>query len=161
MRKLPETITEDEFIQIMKKTKKPHHKLAFALGFYQGLRISEIVNLKPEHINRGQQMIMVKAGKGNKDRNIPIAKEIIRQINGIPIKCGVRALEIVFKLKVKAILGRNLHFHNLRHSSATHYLNKKKWNIRQVQQFLGHSRLDTTQIYTIVSPEDLKNAMWG
>ena len=45
-------------------------------------------------------------------------------------------------------------------SGATHYLNEKKWDVRYVQQFLGHSNLNTTQIYTHVSPQNLMDKMW-
>ena len=160
MRKLPETLTEDELQQILKATTKKHHKLAFALGFYQCLRVSEVVNLKPEHIDKGQKIIRIKEGKGQKDRNIPIAPEVLRGLRYLPLNCGVRALQIKFKAISNKIINKDLHFHCLRHSGATHYLNVKNWNIRQVQQFLGHSSLQTTQIYTHVSPQELVNKMW-
>jgi len=159
--KLPETITEEEFIKIMKAAKKTHHKLAFALGFYQAMRISEIVNLKPENIDRGQKLIRIKQGKGGKDRNIPIAPEVANQLKNLPIPCKVRALQDAFNKYSEVALGRKLNFHILRHSGATHYLVNKGWGIRDVQVFLGHTRLDTTQIYTHVRPEDLIKKMWG
>lgn len=158
--KLPETITEEELISILKATKLKHHRIAFALGFYQGMRISEIVNLKKENIDKSQRIIRIKDAKGHKDRNLPIAPQVFRGLTSIPIHCGIRALQIAFKKKGKEVLNRDLHFHLLRHSGATHYL-KKGWNIREVQQFLGHSRLETTQIYTHVSPQDLMEKMWG
>ena len=58
-RKLPETITEEEFLKLLKAVKKKHHKLAFILGFYGCMRVSEIVNLKPEDVDRGQRLITV------------------------------------------------------------------------------------------------------
>ena len=103
---------------------------------------------------------MIKNAKGGKDRHIPIAREVYSGLKYLPIKIGVRALEIAFKNKGLKVLNKNLHFHTLRHSGATHYLNKKKWNIRMVQQFLGHSRLDTTMIYTHVQPIELVEKMW-
>ena len=158
--KIPETITEEELIKILKAVKKKHHKIAFLLGFYAAMRISEIVNLKPEHIDRGQRLIRIKQAKGSKDRNIPIPPQAIRGLHNIPMKCGVRALQIAFKGYAKKILNKDLHFHILRHSGATHYLNKKKWSTRQVQQLLGHSKIQTTEIYTHVTPQVLIDRMW-
>ena len=127
VRKLPETLTESELKKVLDATKKSHHKLAFALGFYQGMRVSEVVKLKPEDVDWQQRLIRIKQAKGSKDRNIPIAPEMVRVLKkDLPIKCGIRALELKFKEKAKVVLGRELHFHSLRHSGATHYLNVKK-----------------------------------
>lgn len=160
-RKIPETIKEAELKQILEATKKPHHKLAFALGFYEAMRVGEVVNLQPEHVDKPSKLIQIKQSKGSKDRNIPIAPEVERGLKHLPIKCGIRALQIAFKKKAKAVLGKDLHFHTLRHSGATHYLNVKKWDTRQVQVFLGHSRINTTEIYTHVNPQDLIDLMWS
>ena len=162
--RIPETITEQEFSEILKDKKlKGHHKLAFALGFYNCLRISEIVNLKQENIDWNRKLLLIKEAKGKKDRNIPISISIPKRLTDkyIPIKCGVRALEIIFKKKSKEILKRDLHFHSLRHSGATHKLNIQKWDSRALQQYLGHSSLNTTQIYLKVTPEDLIKLEWG
>lgn len=159
--KLPEIITEEEFIKIIRNTKKKHHRLAFILGFYGCMRVSEIINLKPEHIDRGQRIIRIKQAKGKKDRNIPIPKQAIRGLSHLPIRCGVRALQIAVKTYGKKILNKDIHFHTLRHSGATFYLNKKRWATRQVQQLLGHSKIQTTEIYTHITPQDLIDKMWN
>lgn len=166
-RRIPEVLDEDEIISLIKGTKHQHHKLAFAIGFYQAMRISEIVKLKPEHIDKGKRLIKIKGSmsgggaKGDKDRNIPIAPQVLKQLRLLPIGCGVRALQIAFKKRVKESLNRtDLSFHSLRHSGASHYLNKKKWDLRSVQVFLGHSGIQTTEIYTHVSPENLIDKMW-
>ena len=161
MKKLPETLNEDEFLQVLKTTRKKHHKVAFMLGFYQGMRISEVVKLQPKDIDKNQKLIRIKEGKGKKDRNIPIMPEMFRHFREIPMKCGVRALEYAFKNSLKkAKIKEHLYFHSLRHSCATWLLNVKKWDIRYVQIFLGHSRLSTTQIYTHVSPQQLIDKAW-
>ena len=161
-KKIPETLTEEELLKIISLTKKQDHKTAFLLGFYQAMRISEIVNLKPEDVDLNQKIIRIKDAKGGKDRNIPISPSIFRGLKGkLPLKCKQRALQIKFKEMCKNVLSRDLHFHCLRHSGLTHYLNVKKWNIRQVQVFAGHSNLNTTQIYTHVRPEELIDRMWG
>ena len=159
--KLPEIITEQELQEILKVTKKPKHKLAFALGFYQAMRISEVVKLLPENINKGQKLILIKQAKGKKDRNIPIAPEIMNGLKHLPVGVGVRALQKSFKKYLKIALNRDdLHFHSLRHSSISHYLTKKRWSSLEVQRFAGHSKIATTEIYTHISPENLVDRMW-
>lgn len=158
---IPEVITEEEFLKLVRKVRLPRHKIAFVLGFYAAMRVSEIVNLEPENIDRGQKLIRIKQAKGKKDRNIPLPPQAVRGLSNIPVGCGIRALQIAFKNYGKKVLKKDLHFHQLRHSGATHYLNKKKWSTRQVQQLLGHSKIQTTEIYTHVTPEVLIDKMWG
>lgn len=159
--KLPEVITEEEFIRVLKETKNNNHRLAFALGFYECMRISEIVNLKPENIDKNIKIIKIKQAKGHKDRNIAIAPEVMSGLKHLPIKIGVRALEIAFKKKIKEVLGRDdLHFHSLRHSGITHYLTKKKWSSLEVQRLAGHSKISTTEIYAHISAQNLVDRMW-
>lgn len=158
--KLPETITEEELLEITKATKKKHHQLAFALGFYECMRISEITKLKPENIDYQTKLIHIKQSKGAKDRNIPIAPEVKKGLKYLPIKCGNRALQIKFKEVGKKVLNKDLHFHCLRHSGITHYLVKKKWSSLEVQRMAGHSKITTTQIYAHIRPEDLVDRMW-
>lgn len=160
MKRLPKAITEEELIKILQSTDKNHHKLAFALGFYEAMRISEIINLKPENIDKQTKLIHILESKGAKDRNIPIAPEVMKGLKNLPIKCGVRALQIKFKKLSKKVLNKDLHFHCLRHSGITHYLIKKHWSALEVQRLAGHSRVTTTQIYSHVNPEDLVNRMW-
>jgi integrase len=160
-RKIPETITEEELIKILNIVRNPKLKLAFALGFYEAMRVSEVVNLKTENIDKGKKLIMIKEAKGKKDRNIPIAPEVMNGLKHLPIERRDRALQISFKKYAYAVLDKNLHFHTLRHSGATHYLIIKKWDLRSVQVFLGHSRIATTEIYTHVNPQDLVNKMWN
>ena len=158
--RIPETITEQEFLKLVRAVKKKHHRIAFILGFYGAMRVSEVVNLKSENIDRGQRIIRIKQAKGKKDRNIPLPPQSTRGLSHIPLGCGARALQIAFRNYARKILNKDLHFHDLRHSGATFYLNKKKWSTRQVQQLLGHSKIQTTELYTHVTPQDLIDKMW-
>ena len=157
---LMKTISKKEVDEILKATKKKHHKLAYALGFYNCLRVSEVVNLKIEDIDFERRLIHIKQAKGKKDRIIPIAPEVKRGLKHLPVGVGIRALQIAFNRISKKVTGIRHKFHTLRHSGATYYLNEKKWNLRQVQVLLGHSRISTTQIYTHLNPIDLVNQMW-
>lgn len=160
MIRLPTTIQEEELIKILNATKKPHHRLAFALGFYECMRVSEVVKLQPEDVDRQTKLLHIVQSKGAKDRNIPIAPEVLKGLKHLPIKCGIRALQIKFKELSKEVLNKDLHFHCLRHSGITHYITKKKWSTLEVQRLAGHSKIATTQIYTHVRPDDLVNRMW-
>ena len=136
-RVIPKTITEKELIEIVKVTKNLKHKSAFILGFYQALRVSEVAKLQQNNIRKSEKLIEIKQAKGSKDRNIPIIKPLLLSektifsaLNKLPINLSVRAIQIAFKKKAKEVLGKDLHFHTLRHSGATWLLNKKKWDIR-------------------------------
>jgi len=110
-------------------------------------------------------MLHIREGKGGKDRYVPYPRQLEKSLSGVPIiKCGVRALEYAIKKSVKgAKINKDIHYHSLRHSSASYYLSKGM-TLREVQQLLGHSRITTTGIYLHTSPEDVKKRMgdiWG
>lgn len=168
VRRIPETITEEEFVKLIRAVKKQHHRVAFILGFYQAMRVSEVVNLQPEDIKFNEHIIQIKQAKGKKDRHIPIVKPklmgdqtVLRALKHLPVGCGVRALEIAIKKYAMKVLKKDIHFHTLRHAGATWLLNKKEgWDVRKVQQFLGHSKIDTTTIYAHVTPKHLVELEW-
>ena len=154
-RKIPETITEEELIKIVKATKKKKHRLAFMLGFYQAMRVSEVVNLTTEDVDYNRRLLLIKNAKGGKDRNIPIAPQIFRGLKHLPIKVGIRALQKSFKNKVNRLkLDPRLHFHSLRHGFATRAI-ERGIPLNQVQLSLGHSSVKTTSIYIQANPKDM------
>ena len=153
--KLPSVITIDDFNKILKFTKKQKHRLAFKLGFLAGLRVSEGVNLIKEDIDYNRNYIFVKSGKGKKDRYIPIAKPLKKDLRYLPVDLSIIALQKAIKRTAIKAINKDIHFHTLRHSAATFWLSKGM-DIRQIQVLLGHSRLDTTMIYTHVNLEDIE-----
>lgn len=156
--KLPQVISIGEVEQLIKSAKKNKVKCAIVLGFYQGMRVSEVISLQKENIDIEQGFIHIKQGKGNKDRDIPIQEEAKFYLRYLPVEITRQGLHKQIKLLGKKVLNKNIHFHTLRHSGATYYLNEKGIDIRYIQTFLGHSRLSTTQIYTHVNSQQLKNA---
>ena len=150
-RKLPKIITEEEFVLGIKKVSKPKIKLAFMLGFYQAMRVSEVVNLKPDNADIKTGYIHIIDSKFGKDRDIPIMKPVEFGLRHLPVGVGIRALQKQIKK-----YWPELHFHSLRHSGATFYLNEKGRNIRQIQQLLGHVKAETTSIYLHINPQQLK-----
>jgi integrase len=110
---IPNIITEEELLKVLQNTKQNHHKLAFALGFYECMRVSEVVKLKQDDVDKTLKLLWIKQAKGSKDRKIPIAPEIMNGLKHIPVKCGVRALEMAFKKQCRVVLNKDCHFHTL------------------------------------------------
>lgn len=157
MRKLPEVINEKEFEEILQYTIencKRDYVVAFVMGFYQAMRVSEIVNLRLEHIKDG--FIHIYQAKGKKDRIIPLLLQTMEYIQYLPVKASIRAIQHTINTVSEKVIGRRIHMHTLRHSFATYWLNQRSIDIRFIQKFLGHSNINTTQIYTHVQPADLK-----
>lgn len=172
VKKIPEVLNHEEFKTLLKHTKLKHHRLAFKLAYYAGLRIGEVVNLQREDIKFDNKLIMIRrrktvkaiSGKGGKERPVPLPKFIrSSEWNCLPFKCGVRNFEISFKTKCNKHLGRDLHFHTLRHSFATDCINGGM-PPNQVQQLMGHARLTTTMIYVHMNPKlalETYDKMWA
>jgi integrase/recombinase XerD len=166
---IPETITARQFLELIDDEivkKKPRIRLAYMLGFFQCMRVSEICKLKPEDYNPETKLLYLKKAKGHKDRHIPVAPEVIRGLKYLPVGSqmakdkGIRALQYQFAKDTERVLGHRLNIHILRHSGVTYLLNVKKWDTRQIQRFVGHSDIKITQIYEHVNPEDLTKLMW-
>lgn len=166
--KIPETITEEELIKLVNDPevkKRPKQRAGYILCFYQALRVSELFKLNQEDYNSSNKLIHIRQSKRKKDRKIPISPKAVKALRYLPVRTdskdfGVRAFQYALRKDGKRVLGKDLHPHTLRHSGATHYLNIKKWDTRQLQIFLGHSDIKITQIYTHVNPEDLTRIMW-
>lgn len=155
---LPIEVTQDEYIELLNVTDFMHHKVAFMLAFESGLRISEVVNLKPQDISESLNQIRINMGKNSKDRivSLPLSWRT-HLIKYIPLKCQQRALQKAFigacektGLKDKK---PKIHFHSLRHGFATESL-RSGVDLYTISKLLGHADISTTTIYAHLCPED-------
>lgn len=163
MAKLIRYIEIDEFKKILKAEKDRNYKLAYALGFGSGLRMSEIIGpaknsnqkIKPLTINQvNLQTHQIKIlGKGDKER-IAATSPWLNESNLklLPLNINRRTLQRRFSLLCEKILGKKLNFHTLRHGWANYLINVKNVPIPIVQALGGWARLDTVGIYAKANP---------
>lgn len=170
-RKLPHVLSIEEVRRLFEVANSERDEIILKLMFYCGLRVSEVTNLKIEDIDFKNRTIKVVQGKNLKDRFVPIPKsltndlqEFISENNGYLIKnykgekLSTRYVQKLVKKYAQAARLRKVDQitpHTLRHSYAT-FLLKQGADLRAIQELLGHSRLDTTQIYTHYQTDDLK-----
>jgi integrase/recombinase XerD len=181
-RSLPKTLTEEEVdallgAPVVTDPLGNRDRTMLEVLYATGLRVSELVNLRYSQVNLNQGVIRV-VGKGNRERLIPLGEEAVRWLNEFiatarneillerqtdylfPTRRGERMTRqafwhIIKRYARKASVGHELSPHTLRHAFATHLLNHGA-DLRVVQMLLGHSDLSTTQIYTHVARERLK-----
>ncbi|MFH1365591.1 MAG: tyrosine-type recombinase/integrase [archaeon] len=154
--KLPRSLTEEEFCLLLKNTKKLRHRIAFLIAFESGLRISEICSLKDQDIDFKGKRILIRQGKGKKDRITALGKSFKPKfLRYIPINLTARSLQRSFK-RAQMLAGierEGLSFHSLRHSFAVRLL-ERGMALNELQMLLGHSNLSTTSIYVKARPEN-------
>jgi integrase/recombinase XerD len=152
-KKLPKSVTLEEFVKLMKNTKDKQARTAFLLAFGSGLRIQEVKKLKKSDIEKN--LIQVTEGKGGKDRIVPIPKGWRGiHMQEIPIKKSMRSLQRNFKESAKKSgLNKEYTFHSLRHGFAVRCV-EKGVPLNQLQALMGHTNLQTTSVYTKARPMD-------
>ncbi|MDH3337701.1 MAG: site-specific tyrosine recombinase XerD [Gammaproteobacteria bacterium] len=182
-RSLPKTLSEDEVDALLNapNTDEPlghRDRAMLELLYATGLRVSELINLKQSQVNFNQGVLRI-VGKGDRERLIPLGDESQRWLKDFidgprmeillerqtdylfPTRRGDRMTRqafwhIIKRYAEKAGVRSKMSPHSLRHAFATHLLNRGA-DLRVVQLLLGHSDLSTTQIYTHVARERLKD----
>jgi len=148
-------------------------KLAIALGAGSGLRISEVVGgvrrkdktlippLAREMVDLDIHQIRILQAKGRKDRITCTSPWLNKtNIQALPIKMPQRTLQYQFTTLCKKVLKKRCNFHMLRHSFGNFMVNDKNVPLPQVQALMGHSRIDTTGIYTKANPVQAIGRAW-
>ncbi|MFV0449539.1 MAG: site-specific tyrosine recombinase XerD [Vibrio sp.] len=182
-KRLPKDLTEEQVeallnAQDLNDPVELRDKAMLELLYATGLRVTELVSLTTENISLRQGVVRV-IGKGGKERLVPMGENAIEWIEtfihqGRPELLGQQTSDVVFPSKRAQQMTRQTFWHRikhyaviagidveklsphvLRHAFATHLLNHGA-DLRVVQMLLGHSDLSTTQIYTHVATERLK-----
>jgi hypothetical protein len=171
VKKLPLFLSQKEIEKLTYGVGKEKHKLGLYLMSHGGLRVSEMCTLKVAdiHLQRGFMMI---TGKGNKQRVVPINATLHKMIESYLAKYSYKLKPesfilggtrvswhyVVKKYSEKNLDRKDVHCHTLRHSFATG-LYEKDVPIERISQILGHSKIDTTLIYSQISIAQKKEAV--
>ncbi len=171
-KKLPKVLSQGQIKNIFDQTINVKHKTELMMAYSCGLRVSEVAMLKVTDIDSERMVVIIRQGKGRKDRQTILSEKMLVQLRDYykgykpkawlfenPGKDGPissRTLQQVFNTAVKkAHITKKVSFHSLRHSFATHLL-ESGVDLRFIQELLGHSSSKTTEIYTHVSLQSIQ-----
>lgn len=174
---LPKLLNEDELARLFNSIQNKKHKAILFTAYSAGLRVSEVVNLKLADIDGKRMQIHIRDAKGKKDRYVnlsPVLLDILRQyvkmVKPTPKEYlfeseqtgkayPTRTVQQIFtNAKKKAGILKEVGIHSLRHSFATHLLDKGT-DIRYIKDLLGHFDIKTTERYLHVSKKQLVNVI--
>ena len=170
--KLPNVLSKAEVKAILEAPGNIKHEAMLSLIYACGLRRSELLNLKPDHIDSKRHLLIIKNAKGRKDRIAPIPEKLIVLLRDYYKKFkpqlwlfegqkkgeqySATSLQQVLKGSLKKCgINKPVTLHWLRHSYATHLL-ESGTDLRYIQELLGHKSSKTTEIYTHVTDKSLQ-----
>ncbi len=170
-RSLPVFLSKEEISHLIVQAGTAKSQLIIKFLYSSGLRVSELCSLRIEDLELSDRKGFVRDGKGGKDRLFFISEGLstelaaflgqLKQGYVFPNHYGERMTErnvqkIISRAGKKAGIMKQVTPHKLRHSFATH-LHDSGTSIRTIQELLGHANLQTTEIYTHVSQQRLRN----
>jgi site-specific recombinase XerD len=169
-KKLPVVLSRDEILRLLLATPNLKHRTILTMLYGSGLRISELINLKIADIDFARKQVFIKDAKGRKDRVVALSERIYGLLNDYLHTYQPDVYLFNGQENLKYTAGSVRHFlaravkqagikkrvtpHTLRHSYATHLL-EGGVDLKYVQELLGHSRPETTQIYLHVTKKQL------
>lgn len=167
---LPHVLSRDEIESLFAEERNLKHRALLMLAYSGGLRVSEIVSLQLDDLDRSRKVIYIRKAKGRKDRYTLLASRAWEAVSlyldvynpqnwlfeGMDHKdhLSIRTAEKIFEKALNnAGISKDVSIHCLRHSFATHLL-ESGTDLRYIQALLGHASPNTTQIYTHVAKRD-------
>lgn len=170
-KKLPVVLSRGEIAALLGEVERPRYRAILMLTYAAGLRVSEVVRLRPEDLDPERGMLDVRRGKGGKDRCVMLSEVALAAVRAYRARessdrwlfpgarpgrhLSTRSVQRAFaRARDAAGVRKRVGVHALRHAFATHLL-EAGTDLRRIQELLGHASLRTTQIYTHVTEKDL------
>ena len=170
-KKLPMVLSKTEIGEMLRRESNPKHRLLLMLVYSSGLRVSEVVSLRKEHIDLSRKVIFIMLGKGRKDRCTLLSEKAANFLTeyfeffniqtwlfpGQPATqhLSIRSAQQIFDKAIRrAEINKKISIHGLRHTFATHLL-ETGTDIRYIQSLLGHATLRTTERYTHIARRNI------
>jgi integrase/recombinase XerD len=171
-RLLPSVLSSEEVVRLLNASPPGRDRVLFQVAYACGLRISELVGLRVTDIDSARMVVIVRQGKGRKDRLVPLSQRLLEELRSYwrykrpqpwlfpgarpdrPL-CTARVQGLCQELVQRAGLGKRVTPHTLRHSYATHLL-EAGVDIVTLQMILGHTDLKTTAHYLHISTHRLR-----
>jgi site-specific recombinase XerD len=170
--RLPEPLSREEVARLLDAAENQKHRVLMMTAYSAGLRVSELVRLKPQDIHSDRMLIRVNQGKGRKDRYTLLSQRLLGELRAywresrpelwlfpnqtrtdhMPTCTPARAF---YRLKRRAGITHGHGIHTLRHSFATHLL-EAGVDLRTIQILMGHTSLNTTVKYLHVTEKHLE-----
>jgi integrase/recombinase XerD len=177
-RQLPDVLSVEEAARLLQAAPTIKYKAALGVAYGAGLRVSEVAHLRIDDIDSARMLIRVEQGKGRKDRNAMLSPQLLELLrlwwrrgkqSGVMLPHGwlfpgrsctdpISSRQLhraVQEAAEVAGIRKKVSPHTLRHSFATHLL-EQDVDIRVIQVLLGHSKLETTALYTKVSTRTIQ-----
>lgn len=173
-KKLPAVMTQQEMRKILECVVNVKHRTLLSLMYSTGMRLSEIANLKIEEVDSKQMRIRITAGKGKKDRYVPLSAMLLQELRlyfiqyrpekflfngaGKGRKYAPRTIQRIMQLTLMkaGLQNKNYSIHTIRHSFATHLLDNGT-DLQAIQQLMGHQHINQTVHYLHLSTKRLQN----
>jgi integrase/recombinase XerD len=172
---LPKVLSETELKKLFDAAPNLKHKAILFVAYSAGLRVSEIINLRIQDIDREREQLFIHCSKGKKDRYVRLSPLVLDILENYYKNCKQKPVNYIFEshtsgepysirsaqqiftdCKRKAGIIKSLSFHSLRHSFATHIL-EKGVDVVFIQDILGHFDIQTTKRYLHVRRDVLIN----
>lgn len=181
---LPNIISEQQAFALIDQANDPTESVMFELLYATGIRVSELVNMSKDDVYLQQEYVVVKNGKGGRQRMVPIHALCVEKLNNYlqNLRCKIapnnykrhhsllflqpngkhytrgKLYQMVVRAAQRAGILQKVTPHTFRHSFATH-LYDRGVNLRYIQEMLGHVSVTTTEIYVHVSVQSLRKMM--
>ncbi len=169
MTKIPDYLEKEQVDELLEVAKACSWRDYLLLDFMwrTGVRVSEVINVKPQDIEQKNNVVNIRKAKGGRQRRVLIGDETLKMLSDYIFEQNIPEDQPIFPIQREWVfrlvkrygnmIGVSIHPHTLRHSFAI-YLVRSGMDLRRLQLLLGHSSLSITQVYLQFKDDDLREA---